>query len=81
MTEGNPIVNYTIKNDIEISHSVLKQLVKFCEASVNGHIDGILYGHEDDSKVYVEQAMPLPRRDDSSINTQNDLIVIYFNLD
>jgi hypothetical protein len=75
-TEADLSVTYKVKNDIEISHSVLKHLLKFCESSVKHHVEGILYGHEDESKVYIEQAIPMTKREDGTLfSSENELIV------
>jgi hypothetical protein len=69
-------VNITEKKNIEISHNVLQTLIKTCETSRRNDIEGVLFGHEDNTdKVHIEHAIPL-----KSENNDIDIIVIFFNL-
>ncbi len=63
------------KKNIEISHNVLQTLIKTCETSRKSDIEGILFGHEDNTdKVHIEHAIPLKNE-----NNDIDIIVIYIN--
>lgn len=69
-------INLTIKKNIEISNNVLQTLIKTCETSLNNNLEGILFGHEDETdKVHIEHAIPL-RNERNDV----DIIVIFINL-
>jgi hypothetical protein len=79
MTEDNqiPTINYTIKNDIEISHAVIKSLQKFCQDSVNNSVEGILLGHEDNLKIYIEQALPIAKKEEGIVDNIDHSLIVF----
>jgi hypothetical protein len=70
------VVKYITKDDIEISHSVIKSLHKYSESAIDGHVEGVLFGHEDDVRIYIEQAFPLTKRGDDGIINPADYELI-----
>jgi hypothetical protein len=58
--KGEQKINLIVKKNIEISHNVLQTLVKTCETSLSHNLEGVLFGHEDDTdKVHIEHAITL----------------------
>jgi len=50
---------YKTIEKITINKNLLASLVKFSENPSNNHVEGILFGHEEEHEIVVDSAIPL----------------------
>ena len=50
---------YKIIENISISPTLLINLIKFCENSTNFQIEGLIFGHEGENEITIENALPM----------------------
>ncbi len=53
------IPEYKTIEKVALSKNLLASLVKFSENPSNNHVEGILFGHEEEHEIVVETAIPL----------------------
>lgn len=68
------IPEYKSIEKIAISKNLLASLLKFCDNPSNKHVEGILFGHEEEHEVIVETALPLAQNSSNLNEDSNNMV-------